>query len=109
VELLLFESFDSFMYALDVLGYGFMSLAILFATPAFGTEGLERAVRRPLFANGLLAPVVPAQVLFPPLLYVSALWIVTFPLSRILLAILFKRRARDRTFSFTPMVCTNHH
>jgi hypothetical protein len=84
VGVLLFTSFDSFMYALDVLGYGVMSLSTLFAGWAFTGEGLERAIRRAMVANGLLAPLVPTQMFFPVLLYVSAIWMVTLPLSTVL-------------------------
>ena len=94
VGVLLFTSFDSFMYALDVLGYGLMSLATLFAAWGFEGSKLERAIRRAMITNGVLAPIVPLQMIFPVLLFVSAIWIVTLPLSTILLAILFRRAVK---------------
>lgn len=81
----------SFMYALDVLGYGFMSLATLFAAPVTTGDKLDRRIRWALMANGLLAPVIPLRMVFPVLIFVAALWIVTFPLSTVMLAVLFRR------------------
>jgi len=46
VALLIFDPFTSFMYAIDVLGYGFMSLATLFVAPVFAGRKLERWIRR---------------------------------------------------------------
>lgn len=52
----LFVPFDSFLYAVDILGYSFMSVATMFAARVFTGAGLERVVRRFLTANGLLLP-----------------------------------------------------
>src|SRR5690606_35784245 len=46
MEAFLFTPFDSFLYAVDILGYGFMSLATLFAAPVFSGVGPERWARR---------------------------------------------------------------
>jgi len=82
---LLIFNMGSFMFALDVLGYGFMSLSTLFAAPVFkGKLGWF------LFANGVLAPIVPLEMIFPHLLFVAALWILTFPASTILIAKKFR-------------------
>jgi hypothetical protein len=45
IEPFLFLSFDSFLYAVDILGYSFMSLSTLFAGVVFTGVGLSRAVR----------------------------------------------------------------
>jgi hypothetical protein len=82
--LLIFDM-GSFMFAIDVLGYGFMSLATLFIAPLF--KGKLRWI---LIANGFLAPIVPLEMIFPNLLFVAALWIITFPTSTIMLARKFK-------------------
>src|SRR5688572_5840547 len=81
IEAFLFVPFDSFLYAVDILGYSFMSLATLFAARVF------------LTANGLLLPFIALQMYFHPLIWVAALWAVTFPGSTWALAILFRRRA----------------
>jgi len=56
IEMFLFTPFDSFLYAVDILGYSFMSVATLFAARVFTGAGLEGVVRRFLTANGLLLP-----------------------------------------------------
>lgn len=85
-----------FLYALDVLGYTFMSVATLLAAPAVGgAEWIDRGARVALVANGLLAPVIALQMFWPALFWVAALWIVTFPASAILLAWRFHRGAGE--------------
>jgi hypothetical protein len=91
IRFLLFTPFDSFLYSVDILGYSFMSLATLFAAFALGKSGLERTARRFLVANGLLLPFIALQNYYHPLIYVAALWAITFPGATISLAILFTR------------------
>jgi hypothetical protein len=93
IRFLLFIPFDSFLYSVDILGYSFMSLSTLFAAFAFRGPGLERTVRRFLFANGLLLPFIALQNYYHPLLWFAALWAITFPGATISLAVLFKRNA----------------
>lgn len=69
--------------AVDLLGYTYMSLATLLLAPAFpGRRWLQFS----LVANGLLAPALIGQLAWPDLIYVGALWLVTFPAAMILLA-----------------------
>ena len=91
IELLLFEPFDSFLYAVDVYGYSLMSLATLFAAAVFKRQGLERWIRRALIANGCLIPFLALQMYYPPLIWGGALWAITFPAATWLLAIHFSR------------------
>jgi hypothetical protein len=91
IELLLFVPFDSFLYAVDILGYSFMSVATLFAARVFTGQGLERVVRLFLTANGLLLPFLVLQMYFHPLIWIASLWAVTFPGSTWSLALLFRR------------------
>jgi len=91
VQFLIFVPFDSFLYAVDILGYSFMSLSTLFAAPVLSGGGLERTARLFLIANGLLVPFLALQMYFHPLIYIASLWAVTFPGSTICLALLFKR------------------
>ena len=93
IEVFLFVPFDSFLYAVDILGYSFMSVATLFAAKVFTGSGLHRVVRLFLTANGLLLPFIALQMYFHPLIWVAALWAVTFPGSTWTLAILFRRAA----------------
>ena len=78
-----------FTTMLDLLGYTLMSLATLFAAPAFAAAGRERWPRWWLLANGLLAPFLLAQLVWPSLIYVGALWLITFPASMYALALRF--------------------
>ena len=100
IEAFLFVPFDSFLYAVDILGYSFMSVATLFAAMVFTGRGLNRVVRVFLTANGLLLPFLALQMYFHPLIWIAALWAVTFPGSTLSLAILFRRAAT--TLSRSP-------
>jgi hypothetical protein len=91
IEPFLFVPFDSFLYAVDILGYSFMSLATLFAAKLFRGGGIERVARTFLFANGLLLPFIALQMYFHWMIWIAALWAVTFPGSTWSLAIIFRR------------------
>lgn len=91
IEPFLFTPFDSFLYSVDILGYSFMSVATLFAARVFTGRGLERVVRVFLTANGLLLPFIALQMYVHWLIWIAALWAVTFPGSMWSLAILFRR------------------
>jgi hypothetical protein len=91
IRFLLFMPFDSFLYSVDILGYSFMSLATLFAGFVFTGGGLERTTRRFLIANGLLIPFIALQNYYHPLIWIAALWAVTFPGATISLSLLFKK------------------
>jgi len=99
IETFLFVPFNSFLYAVDILGYSFMSVATLFAARVFTGKGLERAVRLFLTANGLLLPFLALQMYFHPLIWIASLWAVTFPASTWSLALLFRRAATSDTRS----------
>lgn len=95
IEMLLFEPFDSFLYAVDVYGYSLMSLSTLCAAAVFKGEGLERWIRAALIANGCLIPFLALQMYWPALIWGGALWAITFPAASGLLAAHFGRmRAR---------------
>jgi hypothetical protein len=97
IEPFVFVPFDSFLYAVDILGYSFMSVATLFAARVFTGGGLHRVVRWFLTANGLLLPFLALQMYFHPLIWVASLWAVTFPGSTWSLAILFRRATAAAT------------
>ncbi len=63
----------SAIFAIDILGYGFMDLATVFAARMFDVRGLERWIRWSLSVSGCLAPVIVLQILYPPLWRVVAL------------------------------------
>ena len=88
-----------FLTAVDLLGYTLMSLATLFAAPAFVGHRFRRAVRFWFIANGLLAPFLFMQFVFPRLIYIGALWLVTFPMAMFFLARYFWSEDKLSTLS----------
>jgi hypothetical protein len=97
IEPFLFVPFDSFLYAVDILGYSFMSAATLLAAMVFTGKGIERVARWFLIANGLLLPFIALQMYWHWMIWIAALWAVTFPGSTWSLAILFRRAATSGT------------
>jgi hypothetical protein len=91
IEPFLFVPFDSFLYAVDILGYSFMSVATLCAARVFTGGGLYRVARWFLTANGLLLPFLALQLYFHPLIWIASLWAITFPGSTWTLAVIFRR------------------
>lgn len=91
LEPFLFVPFDSFLYAADILGYSFMSVATLFAALAIRGGGMARIARWFLIANGLLLPFIALQMYVHGLIWLAALWAVTFPGATWSLALLFRR------------------
>jgi hypothetical protein len=73
----------------DLLGYTLMSVATLIAVPALPRSGWGRFARLAFAANGLLAPVLILQLYFPGLIWIGALWLITFPLAMAFLALRF--------------------
>lgn len=91
MEAFLFTPFDSFLYAVDILGYSFMSVATLFVARVFTGGGVERVARRFLVANGLLLPFLALQMYVHGLIWIAALWAITFPGAMWALAVIFHR------------------
>jgi hypothetical protein len=91
IEQFMFTPFDSFLYAVDILGYSFMSLSTLFAARVFTGDGLERVVRFFLIANGLLIPFIALQMYVHWFIWIAAAWAIAFPGATWSLAVLFKR------------------
>ncbi|QIG81920.1 hypothetical protein G5C33_11890 [Sphingosinithalassobacter tenebrarum] len=89
IALLLFIPYRSFLFAVDLLGYSFMSLATLAAALALPEAHGARAAKVALIANGLLLPFLALQMQFPALIAGGALWAITFPAGMILLARMF--------------------
>jgi len=91
MEPFLITPFDSFLYAVDILGYSFMSMATLFVARIFRGSGVQRVARWSLTANGLLLPFLLFQMYIHELIWVAALWAITFPAATWSLALLFRR------------------
>jgi len=79
----------SFLFAIDILGYGFQSLATLFVAFAFTDGKLQRWIRYLYIANGLLVFPLLLQIYWPELVYIAGLWTITFIVPATLLAVLF--------------------
>jgi hypothetical protein len=97
MEAFVFVPFDSFLYAVDILGYTFMSAATLFAAFALTGDGVERVARRFMIANGLLIPFLAFQMYWHSLIWVASLWAITFPGAMVSLALMFQRDGRELT------------
>ena len=92
IEYLRFVPYRSFLFAVDLLGYSFMSLATLFGAFAFPDIPAARAPQYFMFATGLLLPTIALQMYFPQLIWVAALWGMTFPAASLSVAVLFARQ-----------------
>jgi hypothetical protein len=88
VSLLLFEE-GSFMVATDAIGYAFMSISTLFAAFIFSGIREQRWTKRMLLANGAIGPAIALAAISPVFLAIGVFWMVTLPLSAVLLTRLF--------------------
>lgn len=86
-----FVPFNSYLYAVDLLGYSFMSASTLLLAPVFTGRGLARVARWFLVANGLVLPFLVLQMYIHPFIWAASVWAVTFPGSTWTLALLFRR------------------
>jgi hypothetical protein len=82
----------TFIWVIDGAGYILMGLATLFAAVALSGDRSSRWLRRFLLANGLLDSVILAIYVFPSLLLLGSVWLVTAPGSMLLLAAYFHRQ-----------------
>lgn len=104
IEFLVFTPFDSFLYAVDILGYTFMSAATLLAAFALRGAGEERIARRFMIANGLILPFIALQMYWHPLIWIASLWAITFPGATLALAAVFAQPERTAVMPLTAQV-----
>ncbi len=78
-----------FATGVDLLGYTLMSVSTFFTAFAFPSHGRGRTARLWFVLNGALAPFLILQLAFPWLIWIGALWLITFPGAMIALARLF--------------------
>lgn len=90
----------SLFWDFDALGYIFMGLATLVASPAFEKHGFQKWVRISFLANALITPLISIVYFYPGfsenLLLLGLPWGITAPLSMILLAIMFKKKLQNQ-------------
>jgi hypothetical protein len=86
----LFFKWKTFLYAVDCLGYFFMSLSTWFAAYAF-KRSTAKWLYRWLLWNGFMFPVILAAYFIPSFIYAGALWMVTFPGAMISAAVFFRK------------------
>jgi len=106
----------SFFWTLDALGYIFMGLATLFASPAFEKKGLQKWTRWSFLANALVTPLIGTVYFYPtsgaawnlgskglsppfskassPLMFLGSPWAITAPASMLLLAYFLLSKSR---------------
>jgi hypothetical protein len=85
-----FTPFASFLYSVDLLGYAWMSLSCGFVALAL-PPGEARVARAALFGTAAVLPFLVLQFAWRELIYVAALWALTFPAAATLLALWFAR------------------
>jgi hypothetical protein len=95
---LLNQTPHSLFWDIDALGYIFLSLATLAASPVFNGQGLERWVRRSFQVNALIIPLFCITYFYPgysvPQLMFGLPWGIAIPASLVLLAMFFRGRLR---------------
>ena len=96
ISVLLFTPYNTFSYAMDLIGYSYMSLATFASAFVFSKIGSERFIRWFMIANGLILPFLAFQTYLNFLIWPASLWAITFSGSTILLAIFFKRKMQAR-------------
>jgi hypothetical protein len=93
LALLAQPNFHSVFFALETIGYAFLSLATLFVSPVFSRGKLERWIRSLFLVSGavgifgvVIAPFDKPYLIFSGL----GIWSLAFPISTVLLSIFFR-------------------
>lgn len=86
---------NGFLQNVDGIGYGFMSLATLFSAFALKGDGIEKWARRFMIAHGVIIIGVIGSVFVPAFFVIAILWVITFPLFTISLALMFKKNLQN--------------
>lgn len=87
----------SLFWDFDAIGYIAMGFATLFAVPVFERKGFQKWVRYTFLIHSLVTPFIAFVYFYPnfseKLLFIATPWVITAPLSMLLLALLFKKMA----------------
>ena len=85
----------SLFWDFDAIGYIAMGFATLFAIPVFKRTGFQKWVKYTFLAHSLTTPLIAFVYFYPDfsskLLLIATPWVITGPLSMLMLAILFKK------------------
>ncbi|MFS8082316.1 MAG: hypothetical protein ACMG51_02600 [Ginsengibacter sp.] len=85
----------SLFWDFDAIGYIAMGFATLFAVPLFKRVGFQKWVRICFLANALVTPLIAFVYFYPNfsnnLLLIATPWVVTAPLSMLMLSLMFKK------------------
>jgi hypothetical protein len=96
---LLVQTPHSLFWDFDAIGYIAMGIATWLAVPLFKNEGRERWVRIAFIANALVTPLIAFVYFYPEfseqLLLLAIPWVVTAPAAMLMLALMFKQKARE--------------
>jgi len=90
ISFLLFVPYRSFLFAVDLLGYSFMSISTLFGAFGVPRSQIGQWAKGAMTTNGLLLPFLAFQMYYPVLIWPAVAWAITFPMSAALLARLFQ-------------------
>jgi hypothetical protein len=85
----------SMFWDYDAIGYIFMGLAMLFASPVFEKTGIQKWVRISFLANAFVTPLIVFVYFYPKfserLLLLALPWTITAPTAMLLLALMFRK------------------
>lgn len=100
IALLAVPNFHSVFFALETIGYAFLSLATLFVSPVFRGGGLENWIRLLFIIGGVVGifGAIAAPFDQPYLIFAGlGIWCLAFPISTILITIFFKKAQNRKT------------
>jgi hypothetical protein len=85
----------SLFWDFDAIGYIAMGFATLFAVPVFKKKGFQKWVRYTFLFHSLTTPLIVFVYFYPnfsnKLLLVATPWVITAPLSMLMLSLMFKK------------------
>ena len=89
----------SLFWDFDAIGYIFMGLATLFATPVFEKKEIQKWVRISFLANTFVTPLIAFVYFYPTfserLLMLALPWAITAPTAMLMLALMFKKNMKN--------------
>jgi hypothetical protein len=110
---LLEQTPHSMFWDFDALGYIFMGLATLAATPVFEKTGFQKWVRLSFLANAAVTPLIMVVYFYPvyseKLLVLGFPWGITAPLFMLMLALLFRKNESQFSNKEEPATFSNEN